>query len=279
MTELQKAIQKKDRVDQSSYLTRLGNLYKDLGRYDTAIHYHLQDVDISSKAPPRRQSVAVSYSNIGACYTAKKDYVEALKWYVKMITVIKNSTDAEFPNKSFEYYRAYSSIEKVLTDWADLQKTAIDNELQNFEDNPDLSKEEVDTKKEWLNSLSKQLKQTVEYGILFSKKALQLLRRDIHNSRKVLRTRGRQGKRKHQKHRSDSSPDINSDPDEFEVRYNFSPVLNLALLYEMLDDVPRAVTTFKEAVTYAVKPVSLHSHSFIFLFVFFSFSSLLYYPA
>ena len=175
-----------------------------------------------------------------------------------MMSITKNASDSEFSHRILQLHRVYNDIGKLLMDWAEVQKETVDTELQRLDGISDKSAKHknIDSaqKKEWLSSFSKQQVRTLELAVVYTKKAIQALKLATHNSRKVKRHRRKHMGKRHGKG-GESTSSIDDDPDGVEVEYIVRPLVNLAVLYERLDNVSQSIDTYKEALSYADNPV------------------------
>lgn len=79
-----------DTIGRSNCLNNIGEVYKKLGQYNSALDYLLLSKDLKEQQASKSQ-IALAYSNLGELYTLMQDYENAHKFYDMAQQTVKES--------------------------------------------------------------------------------------------------------------------------------------------------------------------------------------------
>jgi len=125
----------------SNLFNRLGSIHMELKNYDTAETYFQKGI-IASKT---KSSLALSKSNLGACYEKKGNYIKALAYQnesLEVYSTLKNAQGISVVNENIgsiyedleSYAIALGYFEKALAFHAELKDARLANILNNIGD-------------------------------------------------------------------------------------------------------------------------------------------------
>jgi tetratricopeptide (TPR) repeat protein len=88
-TAIQIATEANNTTSKGIYLHNLGNIYRDLKKYDEAIQTLQQALDVAQQSDPSKQ--AVRLNAIGLCYLKAQNFAKAVEYLTQALTLAEST--------------------------------------------------------------------------------------------------------------------------------------------------------------------------------------------
>ncbi len=120
----------------SSNYAHLGDVYREIGFYSAAIDSYEYSLKIYRDDPDLKKDVAITLNNLGLCYLAIGDYIEALKYLQESLEIRKEMKEPELiANVLLNIGAAYSGLgdyEKAISSLKESMKISKEHNLKDI---------------------------------------------------------------------------------------------------------------------------------------------------